>query len=99
VVIITSEVSIGMRKTPLKTYREKPLHLNVRATEAMSFRALPEIKINVKNIAEIFNCSMTVVILKALHNYSELLQAAGVIGNTSVHDPESAVSFAERNGG
>ena len=98
-VFITSEVSTGMRKTPLKTYRDKPRHLNFRATESMSFRALPEIKTTVKNIAEIFNCSMTVVILKALHNYSELLQAAGVIGNTSVHDPESAVSFAERNGG
>lgn len=88
-----------MRQTSLKTYKSKPKHVCVRATESMSFRALPEIKNTVKDIAEIFDCSMTVVILKALHNYVELLEATGALGEHSAHDPESVVAFAERNGG
>ncbi len=73
--------------------------MNPRATESISFRALPEIKSTVKDIAEIFDCSITVVILKALHNYVELLEAGGALGGNSAHDPESVVAFVERNGG
>ena len=73
--------------------------MNPRATESISFRALPEIKSTVKDVAEIFDCSMTVVILKAIHNYVELLEAAGALGGNSAHEPESFVAFAERKGG
>lgn len=86
-----------MKRKPLNTYKQQPRHLNKRATEAMSFRALPEIKNNVKDIAEIFGTSMTRVIIKALTNYAELMEVSGVIGN-GAHDLDSAVAFAERNG-
>jgi predicted transcriptional regulator len=87
-----------MKRQTLKTYRQQPRHLNKRATEAMSFRALPEIKNTVKDIAEVFGTSMTAVIIKALTNYTELMQASSVIGN-GAHDLENSVAFVERNGG
>jgi hypothetical protein len=91
VVFITAEVSSLMKRKTLKTYRQQPRHLNKRATEAMSFRALPEMKTTVKDLAEIFGTSMTAVIIKALTNYAELMQASGVIGS-GAHDLENAVN-------
>jgi hypothetical protein len=87
-----------MKNHSLKTYKEKPRHLNKRATEAMSFRAVPEIKNAVKDIAIKFECSMTVVILKALRNYCELLEACGGVKSASVHGSEDVESFAEITG-
>jgi hypothetical protein len=84
-----------MKRQTLKTYRQQPRHLNFRATESLSFRALPEIKNTVKDLAEIFGTSMTAVIIKALTNYAELMQASGVIGS-GAHDLKA---FVERNGG
>ena len=65
--------------------------MNKRATEAMSFRALPEMKTTVKDLAEIFGTSMTAVIIKALRNYTELMQASGVIGS-GIHDLKNVVN-------
>lgn len=87
-----------MNRKPLTTYKQKPRHLCKNATEAISIRALPAIKNNVKEIAEIFGTSMTSVIIKALSNYFELMEVSGVIGN-GVHDLDSAVACAERIGG
>ncbi len=87
-----------MNRKPLKTYKEKPRHLNKNATVSLSIRALPEIKNTVKDLAEIFGTSMTSVIIKALSNYAELMQASGVIGNGG-HELDNAVAFVERNGG
>ena len=85
-------------KKSLKTYKSQPRHINKQATEAMSFRTLPQMKKTVKGIAETFGTSMTNVIIKALTNYFEVMEQKGVIGNVH-HDQESAVAFAERNGG
>lgn len=72
--------------------------MNKRATHSFSFRALPEIKNTVKDLAERFGTSMTTVIIKALNNYAELMEVSGVIGS-GAHDLDSAVAVAERNGG
>jgi predicted transcriptional regulator len=80
-----------MRKSSLKTYKAKPKHMNVRATEAMSFRTLPEIKKAIKEIAEKHDCSMTVVILKSLKNYFQLLEA-------TESSEEDILAFSQRSG-
>jgi hypothetical protein len=53
-------------KNELKTYREKPAHLNIHATDFFNMRITPDRKEAIKQVAIDEGVSMTVVGLSAI---------------------------------